>query len=436
MKTKFYTLLGMVAIVALVASCSAPRYAGAQPPDDVYYDNPQPPAQQQEVYDDNQYSQDQPQQDVDFNTFYDELSPYGTWENDPAYGQVWAYNDPNFTPYYSGGNWAYTNAGWAWVSTYNWGWAPFHYGRWAYTNRWVWVPGYEWAPAWVSWRSGGDYYGWAPLGPGITIGVGYGNYIPAERWNFCRRGYITSPRFTDYCLGRGQNITVIRNTTIINNINVYHNTRFIGGPDRREVERYTGNRITQVNIRNAARPGANIITRNELQVYRPNVRPAGNGRFVNNQPQDNRGGNVTTNPAGGQGQPNNQPRPNSSYNRPWYSPAPQHNNNVPAPQNQPQPNRQPDYNNRPQYQPQQPVPNQRPVYQQPQPAPQQRPVYQQPVRPQYQPQQQPARQPVYNNDNRPQYQPQQRQYQPQQRQYQPQPQQRSYSNSRPASRRP
>lgn len=30
---------------------------------------------------------------------------------------------------------------------------------------WVWVPGVEWAPAWVSWRVGGGYIGWAPLPP-------------------------------------------------------------------------------------------------------------------------------------------------------------------------------------------------------------------------------------------------------------------------------
>ncbi|MFX8813069.1 DUF6600 domain-containing protein, partial [Acinetobacter baumannii] len=88
-----------------------------------------------------------------------------------------------FTPYRTGGHWVYSNAGWAWASDYNWGWAPFHYGRWAFDPMygWFWVPGYEWAPAWVSWRSGGGYYGWAPLSPGINISVNatFGN-IPTE----------------------------------------------------------------------------------------------------------------------------------------------------------------------------------------------------------------------------------------------------------------
>ena len=30
---------------------------------------------------------------------------------------------------------------------------------------WFWVPGREWGPAWVSWRTGGDSIGWAPIPP-------------------------------------------------------------------------------------------------------------------------------------------------------------------------------------------------------------------------------------------------------------------------------
>jgi hypothetical protein len=39
--------------------------------------------------------------------------------------------------------------------------------RWVYDSYegWLWVPDYEWAPAWVVWRGGGDYYGWAPMSP-------------------------------------------------------------------------------------------------------------------------------------------------------------------------------------------------------------------------------------------------------------------------------
>lgn len=260
----------------MAVSCSAPKYASAQS-DDGYYDNQPQPSVQDNQFDDQGASVDE-QQDVDFNAFYDALSPYGTWENDPEYGEVWSSNDPSFVPYYTNGNWAYSDAGWAWVSDYSWGWAPFHYGRWAFRGHWIWVPGYEWAPAWVSWRTGDDYYGWAPLGPGISvgIGVGFGGYIAADRWNFCPRTYITSGHFNRYCIDRSRNITIIRNTTVINQVNVYHNTRYVAGPDRRDVERYTHTRINAMPIRNERRPGATVVHRGGIQMYRPNVRP-GNG---------------------------------------------------------------------------------------------------------------------------------------------------------------
>ena len=45
----------------------------------------------------------------------------------------------------------------------SWGVVTYHYGRWYEDPRegWVWVPGSTWAPAWVSWREGGGYCGWA-----------------------------------------------------------------------------------------------------------------------------------------------------------------------------------------------------------------------------------------------------------------------------------
>jgi hypothetical protein len=94
---------------------------------------------------------------VSFSVFYNSLKPYGRWAKHPSYGEIWISNASGFSPYSTGGHWAYTDYGWTWVSTYDWGWAPFHYGRWAFDagyGGWFWVPGYEWAPAWVAWRGG------------------------------------------------------------------------------------------------------------------------------------------------------------------------------------------------------------------------------------------------------------------------------------------
>ena len=41
-------------------------------------------------------------------------------------------------------------------------WVVYHYGRWAFEPGigCFWVTGDEWAPAWVNWRYGDDYFGW------------------------------------------------------------------------------------------------------------------------------------------------------------------------------------------------------------------------------------------------------------------------------------
>ena len=135
-------------------------------------------------------------QGVDINisqqTFYDELSPHGRWIDYPDYGYVWAPDmGSDFQPYQTGGHWVWSDEyDWMWVSDYSWGWAPFHYGRWFHDPfyGWMWVPGHDWSPAWVSWRTGGDYYGWAPIRPGINISIGFGNYNPPSNyWCFAPR---------------------------------------------------------------------------------------------------------------------------------------------------------------------------------------------------------------------------------------------------------
>jgi hypothetical protein len=109
--------------------------------------------------------------------FQSQLAPYGNWINVPDYGLCWQPAvDPGWRPYYDGGHWEDTDAGWYWQSDYPWGDITFHYGRWTYLNLatgpgWVWVPGYDYAPSWVVWRHDDDdgYIGWAPLPPGAVF---------------------------------------------------------------------------------------------------------------------------------------------------------------------------------------------------------------------------------------------------------------------------
>ena len=87
----------------------------------------------------------QPGYDVPVESFYDELAPYGQWRQYPGYGNAWVPNaGPGFQPYASNGHWVMTEYGNTWVSDYDWGWAPFHYGRWIYDpayGGWLWIPG-------------------------------------------------------------------------------------------------------------------------------------------------------------------------------------------------------------------------------------------------------------------------------------------------------
>jgi hypothetical protein len=146
--------------------------------------------------------------DVELGTFDDTLSPYGTWVNVGGLGQVWrpspALVGADFRPYYSGGHWVYTDAGWTFVSDYSWGWATFHYGHWWFdpSYGWVWVPGTHWAPAWVDWRYGGDYVGWAPEPPpGFTLALTAAWGTP---WCFVPTAYVAYPSFRNYVVPVGR----------------------------------------------------------------------------------------------------------------------------------------------------------------------------------------------------------------------------------------
>lgn len=212
---------------------------------------------------------------VSYQTFYDELSPYGSWVNYPGYGYVWSPSVADFQPYSTNGYWVSTNNGWSWDSGYNWGWAPFHYGRWFYETGygWLWVPGYEWAPAWVSWRNSADFYGWAPLAPGMQIGVSVG--VPYEHWNFVDHRYLNDRNLGTHIIDNSRKEVIYNNTTIINNINYTSNkTVYAQGPAVKEVQKYTGQKITPLAVHQHAQPAPAAINneRGEMKVFKPTIR--------------------------------------------------------------------------------------------------------------------------------------------------------------------
>jgi Family of unknown function (DUF6600) len=121
------------------------------------------------------------------------LAAQGTWVEVGSYGRCWrpAHVAVGWRPY-GRGEWVWTDCGWYWQSDEPWGWACYHYGWWAYQPGvgWVWVPGVEWAPAWVSWRVGGGYIGWAPLPPQGRI---FATHPRPEAFVFVGERGFTSP---------------------------------------------------------------------------------------------------------------------------------------------------------------------------------------------------------------------------------------------------
>jgi hypothetical protein len=216
------------------------------------------------------------QNNVSFQVFYDELSPYGQWVDFSNYGYVWIPDaGPDFVPYSTEGHWILTNYGWTWVSYYNWGWAPFHYGRWDYDNYygWFWVPDNEWGPSWVNWRRADGYYGWRPMQPGFNTGFGrdYNSYN--DHWIFIRDRDIARYNINRYYVNRNDYDWAFSNSTVINNtyIDRNRNTTYVSGPARADVQRVIGRRVRPVTIQEKNGPGQDI-SNGQLRIYRPQVK--------------------------------------------------------------------------------------------------------------------------------------------------------------------
>ena len=160
---------------------------------------------------------------------YEDLDDYGSWQNNADYGNVWYPQnvDAGWAPYQAG-HWAWIDPwGWTWIDSMPWGFAPFHYGRWAYIqNRWGWCPGpiavgYRgpairpyYAPALVAW------FGGAHFGVGVSIGGGGPRlgWLPLGFGEVYTPSYHCSPTYF-----RNVNVYNTRIVKTVNITNVYNN---------------------------------------------------------------------------------------------------------------------------------------------------------------------------------------------------------------------
>ena len=231
---------------------------------------------------------------VSFGVFYSSLAPYGEWISvgTDVYGWRPLHVAVDWRPY-AQGRWIWTDDGWYWASDEPWGWAAYHYGRWHYDDYygWIWIPGYDWAPAWVEWRYGGDYVGWAPLGPyavfSVSFGIHYRNHwvTPHHWWSFVHCGHIAAHDVHRYVYRHEDNQGFMSRTRDVGNVR-YEGGRIVTrGPERGEVERRGKTRIDRADIVDVSdRQGERVVrgnnNRERIETYRPRISASDAGADV------------------------------------------------------------------------------------------------------------------------------------------------------------
>ncbi|MBB5190610.1 hypothetical protein HNQ50_001332 [Silvimonas terrae] len=208
-------------------------------------------------------------------TGYESLDDNGTWQTVADYGPVWVPHTTivGWAPYRFG-HWVWVAPwGWTWVDDAPWGFAPFHYGRWAYLgSRWCWVPGRPeprpvYAPALVAFAGGinasvhitiggGPGVAWLPLGPGEA-------YRPA---------YATSPTYITNINRTINNVTVNKtvyvNQAAPNAINGMAANNFVHGrPVQAAVATFNPQQFTHAQFNNA--PGVAPVAQSVVGNAKP-----------------------------------------------------------------------------------------------------------------------------------------------------------------------
>lgn len=226
--------------------------------------------------------------EVDLAYFHDRLAISGTWTRHAKYGWVWFPDEVEvgWRPY-THGRWVFSAEGsWLWDSEEEWGWATDHYGRWTFDDElgWIWVPGYDWAPAWVAWRSGGGYVGWAPLPPSVSFVGGELDFGPLGIdaaieplcWVFIEEHSFCHPHVSQIALPRLRNLELCPLTRDITRVSLIEGRPHDRSLSVETIEAATGARVERVALHDvesasAASPRARIG--DAIAVFRPRVRP-------------------------------------------------------------------------------------------------------------------------------------------------------------------
>lgn len=169
--------------------------------------------------------------------FHDMMSQYGIWLPVQYFGMVWKpYASYGWRPYMYG-HWIYTQYGPTWEGYEPWAWVGYHYGDWIFDRQygWVWIPGYDWHPSHVIWARSYGSIGWMPAPPagydysrGYLSNVGQNNQYSYDdpdfsneygSGNYTYGGPYYDPRYRDMYYNPSYSSININLWVFINNTN-------------------------------------------------------------------------------------------------------------------------------------------------------------------------------------------------------------------------
>lgn len=267
---------------------------------------------------------------VTSDTFYSDerLNRNGRWIEIKKYGRCWQPTGcpDGWRPYLRGRFGHCGDCGWTWISDASeeeWGWAVYHYGRWARVPGigcgWAWIPGTVWSGAWVSWRQGTTpdctCVGWAPLPPEAIcrVNVGISRWVDREcdigpdYWTFVHVRDFGSSSYSECgrcILDRRRYVNIVEHTTNITNIsytnvninvnvnvnvNVTNINVYNGGPDfqhiNQQIQQQGGTGVEQIHINHVSEADlkggkGSHLEGNTLALLSPKITADKNPKFV------------------------------------------------------------------------------------------------------------------------------------------------------------
>jgi hypothetical protein len=257
---------------------------------------------------------------VNIGLFHERLAPYGEWVSVGRYGSCWRpFGVARGWRPYTIGAWAYTDDGWSWESDEDWGWATYHYGRWVYDPYygWVWIPGTIWAPAYVAWRYGDDWIGWAPLPPEIDpwYDVEIDHVVAPSSFVFVEARFFTDRSLVSHFAPAWRTPTLVAATRNATRYDVRGGRLINRGVEPRVIERAVGRPIVPVVSTRARDAERSAIARPRTLNEPPSsVRPSVERRAVERPSVERRRDRETTSL-------DRRPAIRQGPSQPWHGPS-------------------------------------------------------------------------------------------------------------------